>query len=70
MATRGQPEVLVILGTSTGVWMSSKFFRAEDVVLVNFFTYLHLYLGHLADAFTQNIAVVHKDKNRAGFKHS
>jgi len=35
---------------------------------------LHLHLGHLADAFIQMklqyIAVVHKDRNRAGFKHS
>jgi len=44
----------------------------------------HLHLGHLADAFIQSdlprvhllkerqqyITVVHKDKNRAGFKHS
>jgi len=46
--------------------------------------HLHFHLGHLADTFIQSdlqrvhvlkekqqyITVVHKDKNRAGFKHS
>jgi len=45
------------------------------------FIYIRLHLWHLADAFIQSdlhllkerqqyISVVHKDKNRAGFKHS
>jgi len=50
----------------------------------NEFEYLHLHLGHLADAFIQSvlqrvhllkdrqqyITMVHEDNNRAGFKHS